>query len=126
MSCSSCGRPLENCICWLRARVSFTIPIKAPSTPNLREHFMVRAKRTDSQKRAARAACPVWSSGPLLVVRLTRVAPRVLDGDNLQGALKAVRDGLALWLRVDDASPLVRWEYGQEKGEPSVRVEIGL
>jgi hypothetical protein len=81
-------------------------------------------KREKSQKRATRAKCPVWTHGPLLVVKLTRVAPRALDDDNLRGALKSVRDGLASWLKVDDATPLVRWEYGQEKGEPEVRVEV--
>ena len=106
------------------AVISFTIPIKAPSTPNQRLHWAVKAKQTDSQKRAARASCPVWNSGPLLVVKLTRVSPRALDDDNVRGALKSVRDGIATWLRVDDASPLVRWEYEQSKGEPCVRVDV--
>jgi hypothetical protein len=104
--------------------ISFTIPIRAPSTPNLREHWAARAKRAKAQKLAARAQCPPYSLSPLLVVTLTRVAPRELDSDNLQGALKSVRDGIATWLRIDDASPLVEWEYAQEKGEPSVRVEV--
>lgn len=104
--------------------IAFTIPIKAPSTPNLREHWATRAKRVESQRRWTRAKCPPWSSGPLLVVRLTRVAPRALDDDNCAGALKAIRDGIALWLRIDDASPLVRWAYAQEKGEACIRVEL--
>ena len=103
---------------------TFSVPVRAPSTPNLREHWAVRAKRADSQKRAARACCPPWTRGPLLVVRMTRVAPRALDSDNLAAALKSVRDGLATWLRVDDASPLVRWEYAQAKGEPRVEIEV--
>lgn len=105
--------------------LSFVVPVKTASTSNLREHWAVKAKRTDAQKRAARAKCPPWTSGPLLVVTLTRVAPRALDDDNLRGALKSVRDGVATWLKVDDASPLVRWEYAQEKGgEPAVRVDV--
>ena len=104
--------------------ISFTVPIRAPSTPNLREHWSARAKRTKAQRNAVRLRAPRWTSGPLLVVRLVRIAPRELDSDNVQGALKACRDAVASWLRVDDASPLVRWEYAQEKGEPGIRVEV--
>lgn len=62
------------------------------------------------------------------IIYLTRIAPsNGLDGDNLQGALKPVRDGVADYLQVDDGSPLVTWEYAQErgpKGEYAVRIEI--
>ena len=61
------------------------------------------------------------------VVTLTRVAPRTLDGDNLQAGCKAARDGVALWLATDDADPRIRWEYAQAKGGPKeygLRVEI--
>lgn len=104
--------------------ISFTVPIKAPSASNLREHWSARAKRVDRQKVATRAMCPVWRFGPLLVVTLTRVSPRALDDDNLRGSLKSVRDGVASWFRVDDATPLIRWDYVQSKGDPSVRVEV--
>lgn len=102
----------------------FDVPVKTASTSNLREHWAAKNKRTDAQKRATRSRCPPWTGGPLLLVTLTRVSPRALDDDNLRGALKSVRDAVATWLRVDDASPLVRWEYAQEKGAtPMVRVE---
>jgi hypothetical protein len=104
--------------------ISFTVPIRAQSTSNLREHWAAKHKRVDAQKRATRLLCPPWTHGPLLVVTLTRVSPRALDDDNLRGALKSVRDAVASWLKVDDASPLVRWDYGQERGEQSVRVEL--
>jgi len=49
-------------------------------------------------------------------------------GDNLRGALKAVRDQVATWLGVDDADPRVTWEYGQAvDGRPryqAVRIEV--
>lgn len=104
--------------------ITFTVPIRTKSTANLREHHMARYRRTDGQKRAVRRRCPAWTAGPLLEVRLTRVAPRQLDDDNLAGALKSVRDAVATWLRVDDGSPLVRWAYAQERGEAAVRVEV--
>jgi hypothetical protein len=63
----------------------------------------------------------------LLEVHLTRIAPRELDDDNLRGALKSTRDGVADALGIDDRDPRVRWGYGQERGkvrEYAVRVEV--
>lgn len=106
-------------------RISFEVPVKTASTSNLREHWATKHKRTDAQKAATRRRCPQWTAAPMLYVRLTRVAPRALDDDNLRGALKSVRDAIASWLRVDDRSPLVGWLYEQQRGPtPLVRVEI--
>lgn len=107
--------------------VRFEVPILVKSANNLREHPMARHERVKKQRRATGYRWPGWKAGPLLVVRLTRLAPRSLDGDNLQGALKGVRDEVAAKLLLDDASPLVRWDYRQEKaptGKESVRVEV--
>jgi hypothetical protein len=61
---------------------------------------------------------------PATVV-LTRVAPRKLDGDNLQSGFKAVRDGVADWLGVDDGNGLVDWQYAQRSAGAKVyKVEI--
>ena len=58
-------------------------------------------------------------------VLLVRVAPsNGLDSDNLQGALKACRDGVAEWLGVDDRDPRVAWRYDQRRGPWSVEVEV--
>ena len=107
--------------------IEFEVPVVAPSVANTREHWSVKSKRTKAHRGAAYTRCPSWKAGPLLVVRLTRCAPRALDTDNLASALKAVRDGVASRLRIDDASPLVRWDYAQEKAEKGaecVRVEV--
>lgn len=104
--------------------IKFDVPIKAPSLTNQREHFRARHARTDAQRRATRTRWPGWDGGPLVVFRLTRVAPRGLDSDNLAAALKSVRDELCACLRIDDATPLVRWEYRQEQGPERVRVEL--
>lgn len=97
---------------------------EAPSTPNLREHWAAKAKRTRAQRAKVMAKMPPWPSGPLLFIRLTRVAPMALDTDNLAGALKGHRDAVAARLRVDDGSPLVHWSYAQAKGEASVVVQM--
>jgi hypothetical protein len=102
--------------------IEFTIPGIAPSTPNLREHWAAKAKRVKAQRASVSRKMPAWAEGPLLIVRLTRVGPRPLDTDNLAAALKGHRDAVAARLRVDDASPLVKWEYHQAKGEPAVVV----
>jgi hypothetical protein len=97
--------------------VILTIPMRLPSAANLREHHMVRHRRVKQQRQAVamfiggrpKPALPV-------VVTLTRVAPRALDGDNCQSAFKAVRDEIARWLGVSDNHPGVTWEYWQRRG----------
>lgn len=102
--------------------ISITLPIRAVSTLNMREHWGAKARRAKAHRRATLA---VPTMPVPCTVTLVRLGKRRLDGDNLQGALKAVRDGVADRLGVDDADPRVRWEYGQEiaKGY-AVRVEI--
>lgn len=104
--------------------ISFRIPGEAPSAPNLREHWAVKAKRVKQQRAKVTRHMPKWDGAPLLYVRLTRVSPRELDDDNVRGSLKGHRDACASRLRVDDATPLVRWEYAQAKGPASVVVQI--
>ena len=111
-------------------RVELRIP--APSTTNLREHWAKRAKRAKGQRGAARLALLPYARelralaalGGVIRAELVRVSPRTLDSDNLQGALKAVRDGVADALGLDDGSARYRWEYSQSKGQPSVLITI--
>lgn len=105
--------------------MSVTLPIRIESVANLREHWGRKAARAKGHKIAALAVAP--HSLPC-VVTMTRIAPRPLDGDNLQSGFKALRDGIAARLGVDDADPRVTWRYGQERGKPkeyAARVEIG-
>ena len=109
--------------------MNVTIPIRTVSESNARGHWSKRAKRARSQRAVAAMVLRSNCAAPKapLSVRLTRVSPRGLDDDNLRGALKAVRDGVADWLGVDDRSPLVTWLYAQERGKPreyAVRVEV--
>jgi hypothetical protein len=97
--------------------MTIVIPMRLPSSANLREHYMVKAKRVKQQRQFVsvylagrpRPALPV-------VVTLVRIAPRALDGDNLQSAFKAPRDEIARWLGVADNDPRVGWEYAQRRG----------
>ncbi len=100
------------------------LPIRIESVANKREHWGKRAARTKAHRLAALAVSP----HPLpCVVTLTRVAPRALDGDNLQSGFKALRDGIADRLGVADNDPGIEWRYQQVRGkakEYAARVHI--
>ncbi|HEY1088569.1 MAG TPA: hypothetical protein VGE37_12775 [Archangium sp.] len=62
-----------------------------------------------------------------LVVRIVRVAPNRLDGDNLEASLKRVRDGIAKTIGIDDRSPAVEYVPDDERGavrEYALRFEV--
>lgn len=107
--------------------LSVNVPVETVSEANQRDHWAKRAKRAKKQRKWT-WACLAQAHGlrgpAPCTVRLIRISPRALDDDNLRGALKAVRDGVADWLKVDDRDERVVWEYGQEKGAQSVRVEV--
>lgn len=48
-------------------------------------------------------------------VTITRHGLQIMDGDNFQGSMKGVRDGIARYLRRDDADPSITWIYHQVK-----------
>jgi hypothetical protein len=106
--------------------------MKIVSVANLRMHWAVKAKLVRDHRTRTRMSlnAAAQSSGlemlPVTVV-LTRVAPRRLDGDNLQSGFKAVRDGVADWLGVDDGNGLIDWQYVQRSGRPgeyAVEIEV--
>jgi len=124
-----------------RARVSdvpalcVIVPLRTISASNAREHWAARSKRVKRERTAIawsmREASAVGVSTILAaapVIRLTRVtAPRgkILDDDNLRGCLKAVRDGVADWLGINDNDPRVSWHYAQRNGTAwGVEVEV--
>lgn len=100
------------------------LPLRIESVANRREHWTTKARRTKAHRLAALAV----PQHPLpCVVTLIRVAPRKLDGDNLQSGFKALRDGIADRLGVDDADPRVTWKYDQVRGrakEYAARVRV--
>jgi len=101
---------------------TFELPLTAVSEANRRDHWATKSRRVRLHRNTAWALCPVF---PLpCIVTLTRVAPRMLDDDNNVSAMKAIRDGIAKRLGVDDRSPLVVWRYGQKKGVACVVVSL--
>lgn len=86
--------------------------VRLPSAANLREHWAVRAKHAKAHRLLGRSMA-VSNAWLPCVVTLTRVAPRKLDGDNLQRAFKSIRDGIADKLGVDDRDARIEWRYAQ-------------
>lgn len=107
--------------------IETTIPVKSVSVANMRLHWAAKARLAKAHRTAARAAmastAPLAPAPPLTLI-LTRLGPRTLDSDNLASALKAVRDGIADWLGVDDGHAGLDWQYRQRKGPYGVEVEV--
>lgn len=109
--------------------MTILLPVRIVSVANLREHWRVKHQRTSAHRFGAKMLCK--SAGAMLhektVVTMIRIAPRSLDDDNLASAFKAVRDGIADALGIDDRDKRVEWRYGQERGkagEYAARIEI--
>lgn len=108
---------------------SYESAIRLRSAANLREHWAVKAQRVKKEREIGYGLWPLlvymrlnnWDKA---TVTLTRIAPRDLDGDNLQAAFKAIRDEVARCLNIDDADSRVEWIYRQEK--PSRPKEYGV
>ena len=66
------------------------------------------------------------ADAPRLRVTITRRAPRELDGDNLVGGCKQLRDSIAelLGRKGDAEKDGIVWEYRQEKGEKMTVITI--
>lgn len=110
------------------------IPMHVPSAANLREHWATKHRRVSRQRLVVgaevRNALHARHVLPPIEVSLCRVAPRPLDGDNLQSAFKSIRDGVTdgLGLRDDRERVGLSWSYSQRKGKPKehaveIRVE---
>jgi hypothetical protein len=116
--------------------ISLLLAIRTESEANLRENWHVKAKRVRTQRQITRVMVEQhwknweWQSdlpNTTHVIILTRIAPRPLDTDNLARSFKAIRDGIADALGIDDGSKRLTWNYAQEKGPPkryAVRIEI--
>lgn len=93
--------------------LTFNLPFKTGRGLNDRLHWAVRTRHVKEQ-RTVTAAFLRRRSLPLpAIVTLTRYSRGTLDDDNLQGALKAVRDGVADAFRLSDNDSQLTWVYAQ-------------
>lgn len=115
--------------------INIHLPITTYSEANKPEHWREKAPRARNQRGGAllmvRPTIRIHYTRKELqavshiTIKLTRTAPRTMDTDNLQRALKAIRDGIADALEIDDGSPKLTWAYSQEKAKTKgVDVEI--
>ena len=105
---------MNNMICVL-------LPLRIISEANQRGYWSKSAGRKALHRKTARML--MHSHSPRLgdgnvTIALTRIAPRSLDGDNLQSGFKAARDGVADWLGMNDGHPSLTWIYAQRRGMP--------
>jgi hypothetical protein len=126
--------------------IKIDIPIKTVSESNSSEHWSKKAKRHRQQQFFVRLAMNEHLSEVKLPceIKLIRLAPRLLDDDNLRGCLKYVRDEISECLIPEkagtyitrsgtvrrikgraDSDPRLTWAYGQEKTKTQgVRIMI--
>jgi hypothetical protein len=99
--------------------IDFQVPVRTVSEMNDRSHWSVKMRRKQDQQQQVAVAWQNNLKGRRIqlpcVVKLTRIGPRVLDGDNLQASCKGIRDTIAQKLGADDGSDLIKWEYSQVK-----------
>jgi hypothetical protein len=109
--------------------IDVLLPIKTVAGLNAREHWRDRRRRVKAERDTA---CLVVRSklgrDPRpCTVTMVRLSAGALDDDNLQGAAKAIRDGIADAIGVQDNDPAIRWQYAQERckrGEFGMRIRI--
>lgn len=111
--------------------VVWTHPMKLPSCANLREHWGKRSSRARDHRRVGflKTRDALWGNSYALpvVVLLVRYGVRDLDSDNLASAFKALRDGIADALGMDDGDKRITWLYEQtrcKRGEEAVRIHL--
>ena len=111
------------------------IPLELPSLANASWHWSKKHKVRKLQKWMVKTFVTqkrreIPESGPWQVI-LTRMAPRLLDEDNLVSAFKNITDAIAEIIhpglapgRADGLGD-VKFEYRQEKAKiPTLRVQI--
>lgn len=113
----------------LPGTLEITIPIKAQSEANTREHWRVKANRKHKQRNrvAFELAKADWPRQKPRVIHFTRIGKRELDSDNLQSAFKQIRDEVCARLGCDDGDKAIRFEYDQRTGkEYAIVIKVEL
>ena len=104
---------------WVVKMLTFEIPVKTISEANSHGHWRVRHKRRQAQRETSAIYTRQWLEdlpAPPLSIRLTRLCPVLIrDSDNLPVSMKAVRDGIADAIGIDDGDKRLVWEYGQRR-----------
>lgn len=109
------------------------LPIRIVSEANWRGHYMAQHRRRKSQKKTAELLVkaklldsPVPLPVVVTLIRLIGKGGKDFDSDNLISGFKAIRDGAAKALGIDDGDTRAAvWRYEQRKaGEWGCEVRI--
>lgn len=110
-----------------------TIPIdgmRLGAALNARVHWTKRAARAKKERAIVAVALRqrIGRDDVPTMCTLARIAPRMLDDDNLAGAFKSIRDEVAAYFGVDDGPKgPIAWRYEQRREAPKqYAVEIRL
>lgn len=107
--------------------MKIALPLKVVNTLNQREHWSSRARRAKKERALGYMVVPAGLCPPLAIT-LTRIYPKrykPMDTDGLTAAFKAIRDGIADKIGIDDGSDQLTWIYAQETGaEFGVTIDI--
>ena len=110
---------------WSAGCVEF--PVRLVSEANMRGNWRGGHSRSKQQRKAVKDGLSVVRAPALpCLVRITRIAPAMLDDDNAARSAKGCRDQVAAWLGVDDRDPRVLFVYAQERRAPrtyGIRIE---
>lgn len=109
--------------------IAIELPIKTVAGLNAREHYLARSRRVRKERGVAHLSVKHKHGRPDLpvIVTMVRLSAGKLDDDNLQGAFKAIRDGIADAYLIADNDPRITWRYDQERcarGKFGVRIEV--
>lgn len=114
-----------------RRMLQVKLPIRTVSTTNQRWNWRARNRMAKAQRTpvglVVKAMLARDPQRLPVYVTLVRIAPRQLDDDNLRGALKSIRDGVADAFGLDDRDSSLRWLYDQRPGgvrEYAVEISI--
>ena len=129
------------------SKIIWELPLKTVSESNCSEHWTKKSKRHKQQQFFIRSLFSHEAQEiPIpCIVKMIRIGPRFLDkDDNLPMSFKWIKDEISECLFPDkrgsylnkqgkirfikgraDDSPLVKWEYDQEKSKiQGIRIEI--
>jgi len=105
------------------AAMGTQLPLRLRNEKSSHAHWAKRRGRVQFERQYVyEHLTSLWEDGPLLglplVVTITRIAPRALDGDNLQCACSATRDAISDWLagqylKGNDRQDRLEWRYEQ-------------
>lgn len=76
-------------------KIIIEAPIRIKSQANLRQHWRVKSAERKKNLRILKVFMPKSLPPMPVKITLTRVAPRLIDDDNLQFAMKEFRDFVA-------------------------------